>query len=521
MTAVPPSSALEPMGLRGAPRWTPAKFLIPLVSGGSMVYSQLLSAGFGVFLAAFLGADAFGSMNLARNILTAAIFLTPLGLDQALQRHLGERGKDDETGGELVWLRLAAFALSSTIALALLGGGSAYVEHNLFRHAGFGAVLTMTLLALPFFTDLAVLGGAYRGRYRPVPSVVASFLVQPTLRIVAVLALCLWIDRLWAAVVGTLLSYIAAWGYLTWRARRDFPMYLSSLRGALPNAAIVLRYAPILGLSTFLFAMAKTLDLTALGFFGSLTEVGRYSVVAMICQLVGTVGNALGQTIGTSVASAAKDGNKAKLIALLSENMELSAILSAPFCVAVAAWGSDVDLLLGPNYSTAPLVFAIAALSQWVFTVAHNCSSALSMTGRHKVELSNNILALVVEVVGCALLIPRFGMVGAALATAFMVIGLNGLRQMQIGRMLGDDLLSWRLLAPLAISAALAMPLLWVGHETGFRAWWLTGLLATAHIVASFAAMLTLLASSEQRRILLAPIVRLNSRFFQNGAIGR
>ncbi len=512
MTTVPPSSGVEPRRLRGAPRRVASKVLIPLVSGGSMVYSQLVSAGFGVFLAAFLGADAFGSMNLARNILTAAIFLTPFGLDQALQRHLGERGGEDRGWNELFWLRLAPFALSFAIALALLAGGGGVIQHHLFRHAGFGAVLTATLLALPFFTDLAVLGGAYRGRYRPVPSIAASFLIQPTLRVVAVLALCLWIDRLWAAVVGTLISYVVAWCYLAWRARYDFPLHLQSLRAAWPTARRVLRYSPILGLSTFLFAMAKTFDLTALGLYDNLAEVGRYSVVVMVCQLVGTVGNALGQTIGASVASAAKSGDRPRLVALLSENMALSAILSAPFCVAVAAWGSDVDLLLGPNYVIAPLVFIIAALSQWVFTVAHNCSSALSMTGRHTVELGNNALALVVEVIGCALLVPRFGMVGAALATAVMVVGLNGLRQWQIGRMLGDDLLRWRFLAPLALSAALALPLLWIGQQVGFRAWWLTGLLASFHIVGSFAVMLTVLTNPDQRRRLLAPVERVLRR---------
>jgi O-antigen/teichoic acid export membrane protein len=505
MTALPPSVRLD---LRGAPRRAGPGVLVPLVSGGSMVYSQLLSAGFGVFLAAFLGADAFGSMNLARNILTGAIFLTPLGLDLALQRHLGERGAADADCAELFWLRLAPLALSGAIALAMLLGGGAAVEAHLVRHEGFGAVLAVTVLALPFFTDLTVLGGAYRGRYRPVPSVVASFLIQPTLRVAAVLALCLWTTRLWAAVDGTLLSFAAAWVFIAWRARRDFPLRAAALRGALPSALAVLRYAPVLGLSTFLFAMAKTLDLTALGLVDDLAEVGRYSVVVMMCQLVGTVGNALGQTIGTSVASAAKAGDRPRLVALLSENMELSAILAAPFCVAVAAWGSDVDLLLGPNYATAPLVFVVAATSQWVFTVAHNCSAALSMTGRHKLELVNNALALALEVAGCALLIPRFGMVGAALATAIMVVGLNGLRQVQIGRMLGDPLLRWRFLAPLALSAVLAVPLLWLGHALGFRAWWLTGLLAGTHVAASFAAMLTLLATPEQRRRLLAPLAR-------------
>lgn len=511
MTASHPSAgmAANPPAAPG-PRFAAGPgVLVPMVSGVSMVYSQLLTAGFGVFLAAFLGAEGFGSMNLARNILLNALFLAPLGLDLALQRHLGEAGVRGGDCAELFWLRLVPFALASLAVLALFAGGASAFEAHLFRHPGFGAVLATTLAALPFSTDVVVLGGAYRGRYRPVPSVVASFLVQPTLRVVAVLLLTLWLTRLWAAVDGTLISVAAAWLYLAGRGARDFPVRPSALRAAWPAAIRVLRYAPVLGLSTFLFAMAKTLDLTALGLFGSLAEVGRYSVVMMMCQLVGTVGNALGQTLGTSIAAAAKDGDKPRMTVLLSENMELCAILSAPFCVAIGAWGSDIDLLLGPNYATAPLVFAIAALSQWVFTVAHNCSSALSMTGRHATEFRNNVAALVVEAAGCLLLIPRFGMVGAALATFAMVLSLNLLRQVQIGRMLGDPLLRWRFLTPLALSLALALPLVWIGRHAGFRAWWLTGLLASAHVLTSFAAMLTFLTSAEQKGRLLGPLARL------------
>ena len=476
--------------------------MVPLVSGGSMAYSQIVNAAFGVFLAPFLGADAFGSINLARNILINAVVLTPLGLDQALQRHFGERGEAAGCG-ELAWLRLAALALSCGIALALVFGGAGFAQQHLFRHAGFGAVLAVTLLALPFNTDMMVLGGAYRGRHRPVPSVVATFMVQPTLRIAAVLILCLWMSRLWAAIDGMLISFVVTWLLLAGQARRDFPVRPAALRPALPLAGAVLRYAPVLGLSTVFFTMAKTMDVTALGLFADLGEVGRYSVVVMVCQLVGTVGNALGVTIGASVAAAEKVGDRTRLVALLAENMHLSAIFSAPLCVATAAWGSDVDLLLGPRYAVVPGVFAVAALTQWVTTVTHSCSAALSMTGRHNVELANNALALAVEVAACALLVPRYGMMGAALATAAMVVTLNVVRQVQIGRMLGRNVAGRGLLAPLAVSAALAAPLLWAGEAAGFRAWWLTGLLAGTHILVTLAAMLALMTSAEQRRLIL------------------
>ena len=70
-----------------------------------MVYSQLVTAVFGAFLASYLGAEDYGTVNLARNIFVIAVVLSPLGLDLALQRHLAH-APEETRGTEVAWLRL-------------------------------------------------------------------------------------------------------------------------------------------------------------------------------------------------------------------------------------------------------------------------------------------------------------------------------------------------------------------------------------------------------------------------------
>lgn len=478
--------------------------LVPLLSGLSMAYSQLATAVFGAFLASLLGAEDYGTINLARNILTIAVVLSPLGLDLALQRHLAH-APQERRGAEVAWLRLLAFAISGFVTALLFTRLADLLEVRVFQHEGFGLVLAMTMASLPFATDMAVLGGAYRGVYQPLISVVTTYFLQPTFRIVAILSiLALGLaGGLWAVVIGTLVSYVAAWAVQAVRAHIVFPVRGGQLRAALPEAGLVLRYAPVLGLSTFIFTMARSLDTIMLGYFAPLADVGRYAIVLMVGQLVALIGIALGQTLGTSVAAAAKQGDFGRVADILHDNMSMASLLCAPLCVAIAIWGRDIDLLLGPSYRIPAAVFVVAAGTQWLVTVTHYSSAALSMTGRHMTELANNLFALVVQVLACLVLISQFGLLGAALSTLVTMLSINVARQIQITKLLGRPLFEFRFLVPLLLSAAVAVPIALFYETFDWRAWWLTGLFAGTHVVVSFAVLIAFVMPREQRDRLL------------------
>jgi O-antigen/teichoic acid export membrane protein len=84
----------------------------------------------------------------------------------------------------------------------------------------FASILLATLVALPFVTDLAVLGGAFRGVLKPDPSILASFVLRPTLGAIVITILFAFGWSLWAAVVGTSTSYVVSCFLLTVRAPR-------------------------------------------------------------------------------------------------------------------------------------------------------------------------------------------------------------------------------------------------------------------------------------------------------------
>lgn len=474
----------------------------PAFSGAAMASNQIASAAFGVFLCARLGAEAYGTINLARSLFLLLLVATPLGLDVALQK-IHFRNEDDRLHrqrlGALAWLRL--LAATSAIAVFLLArfGGAAWLEGHVFPYAGFGAILCLTLAALPCATDNAVLGGAYRGAQRPIPSLTATYVLQPTLRMIFVAALLTCLDGARAVVLGALLSWVLAWIFIASNARVAFPPGRLASAEALAEATNMLRFAPIMCLSTLVFTMARTLDGAALGYFATIADVGRYAAVQMVGQFVAIIGASLGQTLGARVAEASRQKDLERLQQMLTENMTLGSLLSAPFCIAVALWGKDIDLVLGPSFVIPPSVFVIAALTQWLMTTTHYASAALTMTGRQMTEFHNNLAALGFQLCATLIFVPAFGIAGAALSTALAVSLINFLRQGQIASMLGAPVANWGLTAPLLVSAAVGLPIWLAGGALGFRAWWLTGLLAAVQTTISLAVLLRFFADEGLR----------------------
>jgi hypothetical protein len=123
----------------------------------------------------------------------------------------------------LTFFRIVTLGVAIVPPALVVTGLGGYVEQSIYRYPDFAKILLVMLIALPFATDIAVLGGAYRGVLNPAPSILANFVVQPTVRLTIMGLLFVLGFRLWAVVVATSASYVVSWLMLALLARKDMP----------------------------------------------------------------------------------------------------------------------------------------------------------------------------------------------------------------------------------------------------------------------------------------------------------
>lgn len=416
-----------------------------LIGGASiaavgMIYQQGISFLSLLFVARVIGAADYGIFNLARNLVQVTGSFTRLGLDIGLQRYFGEtntaRGRATRIAA-LRQLRLLAGAVALLPVVAVALGLGRVLEENLFHHTHFADVLLVSALALPFLTDLAVLGGAYRGIMKLSPSIIAEFILMPTLRLAAILILFLAGWRLWAVVVGTTLGALLASVFLAMRARTDFYDGTPAHSRSWVDAFGVARFSIVLAGSMVVSALTKSIDILMLGHFATAQDVGQYSLVQTMLILIGLFGGAFQQSIGALVAERYARGDLDGMVRVMSLNARWVTFIVLPIFAIFLFWGAQLTLLFGPSFAVSQAVVGWLAVSQFVIIVFGPCGWGLSMTGKHLLELKILLIGLVINVLLCLLAVPVAGQLGAAVATCVSLVTVNSVRVLVVRHSVG------------------------------------------------------------------------------------
>ncbi|MBR1132238.1 oligosaccharide flippase family protein [Bradyrhizobium iriomotense] len=406
------------------------------LNAAAMMYAKVVGFAAGIVIARVIGATQYGMINVARSVLESCSIVSPLGLDLAMQRHLGSASEHLAARlGQLRVFRLIAFGIAVIPPLLAATGFSSYVEESIYRYPDFASVLLVTLIALPFATDIAVLGGAYRGVLNPAPFMLANFVVQPTVRLIIMGLLFVLGYRLWAVVVAMSASYIISWAVLAFLAHKDMSARDTDDRLDWIEIRSVLRYAPCLGASLIFVVWIRSADCLFLGYFGSARDVGQYAAILTIAQLIGLVGEALGQTLGPRVALRYRNNDLAAMEYLLAENIRRMTLLSAPIFAAILFWGDRIDLVLGPTFEVDTRVVALVSARIFLQTIFGYSGFALSMTGWHARETVLLGCGFLLSVVLCSVLVPPLGQLGAALASFVTMSMINLVRCAVVLRM--------------------------------------------------------------------------------------
>lgn len=410
------------------------------IAAAGMIYQQGISFLSVLLVARVVGATDYGIFNLARNLVQVTGIFTRLGLDVGLQRYFGETQTARDRAlriAVLRQLRLLASAVALLPVFAVALGLGRILEESLFRYPHFADVLLVSALALPFLTDLALLGGAYRGIMKLSPSVMAEYILLPTIRLAAIVILFVAGWRLWAVVVGTSLGSLLASAFLAMRARADFYNRAPVHPYSWVDAFRVARFSIVLAGSMVVGTLTGSIDKLMLGYFTTAQDVGQYSLVQTLVVLIGLIGVAFNQSLAALVAERHTHGDVDGMVHVMSLSARWVTLATLPIFAIFLFWGAQLTLLLGPSFATSQTVVSWLAVSQFLVTVFSPSGWALSMTGKHVLELKILLVGLVIAALLCWLAVPVVGQLGAAVATCASLAVVNLGRNLFVRQLVG------------------------------------------------------------------------------------
>lgn len=435
------------------------------VAGGSALFSAGTVLGLGlnyayaVVLARWLGPEPFGLYALGLGCFNLMSVVALGGLDTALLRFipaLSARGDADAAGRMIRAALLLALSLSGLFAAGLFLSAPS-LARDVFHHDDAGYVLRWFALSVPLFVTSSVALAALQAFREVRWRTSVKYLCEPVVKFAATAVLF--------AAGWTLLSPLAALPIalalttvlLLWPLRP----FLMRRRGATSFAGVyrdVVRYsAPLFGGLVFA-GIATRSDVLLLGYWLPADQVGIYSAAfqtsAVLAVVLGTF-----ESVATPFLSESIAGNDTQQVrALAAAVARWTVIGTLPLCMLMALFAEDIMALFGDGFRSGGACLIILAAGQFVNSAMGCTNGMLLWAGRSKLVMWNGVAVSAVQIVLYCLLIPRYGIAGAAVATSASLIVTVLVRVVQVHRVLRVWPYQADLVKPLAAGLAAALP---------------------------------------------------------------
>lgn len=390
--------------------------------------SQLVTFGVVVLLARVLAPGAVGLYTQAYAVLAVASVACLAGLRGGLSAAVG-RSHGDEAGLRgTIALGLALPTVVAAAVGALLFGLAPTLLQAFGMDPDLAELLRLVAVALIFhvFTDAAL--AATRGFHTTRYFALVSLITEPALRVLltgALLAAGLEVRGALIALVASNAVAAAVAGLTLWRL--------------LDPAAVRPRY-DLRGLNvgplSWLGALATTgmiwMDVLLIGALRDSESAGVYAVgtrlVALAAIGLPPILAAATPVLAAAVAAPAQAG----LQQLYATVTGWTARLAIPGLVAVIVLPRDLLALFGPGFATAATAMVILACGKLVDVATGPTALMLTLHGRASVNVLDNAAALLLNIGLNLYLIPRHGILGAAVAWTASIWALNLARAVQV-----------------------------------------------------------------------------------------
>jgi O-antigen/teichoic acid export membrane protein len=385
-------------------------------------------------LARLIGADGYGLYSLA--ISAAVIFagIAALGLDDAMVRYIAiSRRRGDEPG---LWgtlqLGLGVASVTGVLMGFVLYVAAAPIAEGMFDEPRLTPLLQLLAAVVPFLCISNVLTGCSRGFGRMDYAAIGENVVQSTLRMILLAVLALVGLDVTTALIVFGISDVAASLTMALLLNREFAFRRPLRRGVRRDVRAVFSFALPLWMSGLLNQFRKNIEIVLLGALASVTAVGIFTIVSRVNMLGHVAYRAIIVSVKPVLAALHDAGDHSGLSDLYATTTRWTLALNLPFFLIMVLYAEPLLLIFGQAFAAGAAALVVLAFAELIVGATGICGSIIDMTGHVRVKLVNSVLSIAILLGSSALLIPRWGVLGAAVASLIAVGTLNVLRVVEV-----------------------------------------------------------------------------------------
>lgn len=405
--------------------------------GGFLAAGSLFEFGIrfviAFLLARVLGATEYGMYNLAISTAVIVASIAALGLDDGMIRYIAIMTKKRDEKG--VWGTLQ-IGFGIGIVTSILAGACLFllaepIAVRIFHEPDLVPLLRLFSFVVPPLVLSNILVGAARGFKRMDYSALAENVIQFIIRLVLIGILALISLNVFTASVVFGVSELAAVLALIYFLHRQFS-FKRPIREARRDMREIFTFAVPFWMSGLLSKFRKNIQVVFLGTLNTVTGVGVFAIVSNI-NLVGRISyQSIIASVKPFLAELYAQGNIKQVGQLYQTTTRWTLMTNLPIFLIMVLFPEQLLAIFGESFVVGASALAILAYAELANAGTGICGSIIDMTGYTKLKLVNSVIWVVLLSVTNVLLIPPWGVVGAAVATLISTATINFLRVAEV-----------------------------------------------------------------------------------------
>ena len=401
-----------------------------------------------VVLARLLGSEGLGAYSYILSWIGLLSIPAVLGLDYLLVKEIAIANNRQNWGllrGLLQWTNGIVILVSSAIAIA---AGVAF--YLLDTEASLHLPFYLALGTLPLNALGSIRMGAMKGLKRVVIGTIPEALISPLLFLVLIAA-SYWV---WGSQVDVslVMGFKVLVSLVTFAVGT---LWLTRLVPAEVVKATPVRKDRIWLRSSFPFMLFGSMqlinakcDVLMLGAIQGAAAVGIYSVVRYGTSFIVFVQGAVNSVLSPDIAALVDEGRTADLQKIISKSSAVVFAASLAIGLILIVFSTPILSLFGKEFVGGRDALIILSIGQLVNAAVGPVGKLLIVGGYENHTAISVAASGAINILLNALLIPQWGVNGAAIATATSIALVNLVNLYLVRQRLGIDSAAWSILNP-------------------------------------------------------------------------
>ena len=368
-----------------------------------------------VVLGKWVGVEELGLYRMLLTIYALTILFAAIGIPSAIIKYIAEFKDNKDKINEIISCGIITVFFSGIVfsALFYLLSGTIAGAFKMSRLQELIKILSpVFLFALINNTLLGLLNG-----YREMKKYATVIIVRSVLIVVITTILVYYNFGAKGAVTGLVLSEILSCFFLIWISRNYFKLVFNnffSTVGGLSKFGVQILGADAIN------TLNKQLDIILIGLFLLSSDVGYYAAAISLSRFFWLIPSSIQKITYPATSEYWSKQNHTALNSMINKSIKYSSLILVFIGLMVFFFGNDIMIFLFKKDFTASFVPLQILLIGTVIRggIAQPIGATLTGIGRADLIFKLTAFMLVINALFNLLLIPRIGIIGAAIATS-------------------------------------------------------------------------------------------------------